>query len=189
MSACSSVIESRITSKTAFNAWKATSDTFLNSSQTAAQISELQADIFNTGNCLDEKIRGLSTLATADSNMQLQIESIQKQIDDEKRNIEIATERLSTVKDRKGSYYEGWFPIERDIRPRSYSILIGISAAICFISIAYLFQLMGIYIFVQHIGAGSGFDLGLAGLVQQFTISFWIVLATLIGVVLYFVYR
>ena len=144
-------------------------------------------DIFNTGNCLDEKIRGLSTLATADSNTQLQIESLQKQIDDEKKNIEIATERLRTVKHRQTSYYESWFPMERDIRPRSYSILIGISAAVCFISIAYLFQLMGIYIFVQRIG--SSYDLGLAVIIQQFTISFWVVLAALIGVVLYFVYK
>jgi hypothetical protein len=121
--------------------------------------------------------------------MQLQVENLQKQIDEEKRNIEIARERLSTVKQSKPSYYEGWFPMERDIRPRSYSILIGISAALCFISIAYLFQLMGIYIFVQRIGVSSGYDFGLATLVHQFTISFWIVLAALIGVVLYFVYK
>jgi hypothetical protein len=196
MSACSSDIVARIATKIAFDGWKNGKELALSSDPlgtpprrlpTPAEIPAIQVDIFNTGNCLEEKIRGLTGLATADSNTQLHIESLQKQIADEKRNIEIAKERLSTVKDKQTSYYESWFPIERDIRPRSYSILIGISAALCFISIAYLFQLMGIYIFVQRIG--SSYDLGLSALMQQFTISFWIVLAALIGVVLYFVYK
>jgi hypothetical protein len=184
MSACTDAINARIESKQAYDTWKSVTESSLDS----GSISNLQADIFDTANCLNDKIRSISTLSTTDSNTQLQIESLQKQIDDEKKNLEIANQRVNSVKHKENSYYESWFPMERDIRPRSNAILLGLSVALCFVSVAYILQLMNVYIFVKYIGLSpTGIDLSF--MLNQFTISFWILLVILISVVLYFVYR
>jgi len=186
MSACSEAINTRIGSKATYDTWTSTTQAGLDS--TAPNIPNLQADIFNTANCLSEKIRNLSTLSTADSNIQLQVEDMQKQIADEKKNLEIAGQRLASIKNNEPSHYESWFPIERDIRPGSAAILLAISVALCFISLGYILQLMNVYIFVKYFGqTATGFDF--SAIMGQFTISFWLLLLVLISVVLYFVYK
>jgi hypothetical protein len=188
MSACNDAINANIATAQAFKTWKDAKQSSLDSRTVATDLPNLQANIFDTANCLNEKISGLSTLSTADSNTQLQIDNLQKKIDDEMKNKEISQHRLDSLKNKETSYYESWFPMERDIRPATATILLGISVALCFISLAYLLQTVGIYIFVKYIGSETG-DFGLQAILQQFTIAFWIVLAVLIGVVFYFVYR
>lgn len=187
MSACDTTTAANIVSKDAFQAWAGRKQTTLEGTSAVAQLPTLQADIFNTGNCLNERIRDISTLSTADSNQQLKVESLQKQIAEEEKNLEIANQRLLSVKNNTTSFYEGWFPIERDIRPGSAAILLGFSVAFYFISLAYLLQFVGVYIFVQRIGDNP--SLLLSAMMQQFTFSFWVLLVVLIGVVLYFVYK
>jgi hypothetical protein len=186
MSACSEAINTRIGSKATYDTWTGLTQASLDSA--SPNIESLQKDIFNTANCLNEKISNLSTLGTADSNMQLQIEDIQKQIADEKKNLEIAGQRLASIKNNETSHYESWFPIERDIRPGSAAILLAISVALSFISLGYILQLMNVYIFVKYFGqTATGLDV--SGILGQFTLSFWVVLIALISVVLYFVYK
>lgn len=185
MSACTDAINTRIGSATTFDTWNRTTDRSLD---LARDLSGLQVDIFNTVNCLSEKIRNISTLSSSDSNIQLKMESLEKEIADETKNIEIAKQRLESLRVKEVSHYEGWFPIERPLRRGSSAILLAVSVAISFISLAYVLQLMNVYIFVKYLGTSSvGFNIG--PILQQFTILFWITLATLIGVVLYFVYR
>jgi len=185
MSACTDAINTRIGSANTFDTWKSTTDRSLDQ---ARDLSGLQVDIFNTVNCLSEKIRNISTLSSTDSNIQLKIESLEKEIGDETKNIEIANQRLESIRVKEVSHYEGWFPMQRPLRPGSAAILLAVSVAISFISLAYLLQLMNVYIFVKYLGTSSvGFNI--APLLQQFTILFWITLVTLIGTVLYFVYR
>lgn len=186
MSACTDAINTLIGSKATYDTWKSVTQASLDSA--TPDIPSLQTNIFNTANCLNEKIRNLSTLSTADSNTQLQIEDIQKQIADEKKNLEIAGQRLASLKNNETSYYESWFPIERDIRPGSAAILLAISVALSFISLGYILQLMNVYIFVKYFGpTATGFDI--SAILGQFTIAFWILLVVLISVVLYFVYK
>jgi hypothetical protein len=185
MSACTDAINTRIASGEAFDRWKRETNSNLDQ---ARDVSGMQAAIFNTSNCLSEKIRNISTLSSSDSQIQLKIESLEKEIGDETKNIEIAKQRLESIRVNEVSHYEGWFPIERPLRPGSAAILLAVSVAISFISLAYVLQLMNVYIFVKYLGTSSvGFNIG--PILQQFTILFWITLVTLIGVVLYFVYR
>ena len=186
MSACTDAINTLIGSKATYDAWKSATQASLDSA--TPDIPSLQSSIFNTANCLNEKIHELSTLSTTDSNTQLQIENIQKQIADETKNLEIAGQRLASIKNKETSYYESWFPIERDIRPGSAAILLAVSVAFCFISVAYLLQLMNVYIFVKYLGT-SMYGFNISAIFAQFTIAFWVVLIALISVVLYFVYK
>jgi hypothetical protein len=186
MSACTDAINTRIRSKGPYDTWNSVTQNALNGA--TPDISGLQIDIFNTENCLNEKIRNISTLSTADSNTQMKIENIQKQIADETKNLEIAQQRLATIKNKEPSYYESWFPIERNIRPGSAAIILAVSVAFSFISVAYLLQLMNVYIFVKYLGTSS-YGFNVSAIFAQFTIAFWIILIALISVVLYFVYK
>ena len=187
MSACTTDINAHIASQQSFIAWKATTSAALETTLTPAQLLTIQTDIFGTSNCLDEKVRNLSALSTTDSAVQLEIENLQQQIDAEKKNVEIAQQRLASLKHKETSFYESWFPMTRPLRPTSVPILLGISASICYIALSYLLRLMGIYIFIK--GPTMSVSTGSFDLLSQFTTSFWIVLLALVVVVLYYTLR
>ena len=121
MSACNDAINANIATAQAFKTWKDAKQSSLDSRTVATDLPNLQANIFDTANCLNEKISGLSTLSTADSNTQLQIDNLQKKIDDEIKNKEISQHRLDSLKNKETSYYESWFP-----RPMKQEALFGL---------------------------------------------------------------
>ena len=152
MSACTADITASIATYTAFNTWKDSKNAALDSSTTSVDaLDVLKKEIFDTTNCLNDKIRGLSTLSTADANMQLTAESLTQKIKAEKKNIDVAKERLQHITEPHISHYASWFPIERPLTPISFNILLGLSTVMCCTSIAYLFQAMGLYILFRRI--------------------------------------
>ena len=114
-----------------------------------------ESKILSTINCLNENISNISTLSTADAELQMKNLQLQQNIDQEKKNVEIAQQRLNTVKAPVTSFYESWFPIERPLKPSSVPILLFLTAAIGFMAFGYLLQIMKIFIFVRGEGVAT----------------------------------
>ena len=187
MSACSTDIVGRIATYTTFNAWKATTNAALEApAVTPVQLDALKKEIFDTTNCLNEKIRGLSTLSTADANMQLTTESLNQKIKAEKANIDVAKERLQRITEPRTSFYASWFPIERPLKPISSHILLGLSTVMCFVAIAYLLQTMGLYILLRYV---ASLDKSSINMPTILTALFWIALIVGAGFAIHFLYK
>jgi hypothetical protein len=150
MSACTPDINTAIASYSAFQIWTTGMETKLNNRDITGA-----STILSAVNCLTENISNINTLSTSDAEMQMKNVQLQQQIDQEKKNVEIAQQRLNTVKAPVTSFYESWFPIERPLKPSSVPILLFLTTAMGFMAFGYLLQIMNVYIFVQGKGVAA----------------------------------
>jgi len=194
---CDQDVLSRIDTPEHFSTWQRAKDTALTSA-TSSTLPAIEQEIFKTLNCVQGKITILTNLSTNDANTQTTIAYLDKEIAKENELAAIAKERLKHIKNPGiVSYYQSWFPLERPLRSQTIPVLIGISVFVSLMAFAYLLATVNIYIFIRHISASSLEEelakLGLLGVFQfvmtQFTMSFWLVVAALIAVILYYYYN
>jgi hypothetical protein len=170
---------------TGFDAWAADKNASLDNPP--EDISSLRQNIFSMAECLSEKIRSLKNLSTSQAMTQLQIAKVNQDIENEKKNIITAEERLSFVKRpaETTSFYASWFPMERPLKPISKPILIAISVFLTLASLRYSIShinaaLVGLYAYVMTNFPAVG------AFVSQLSMPFWVILITFIAVVIYF---
>lgn len=192
---CSDLVEGRIATSTAFESWRATTDAAL--TQLAAgtttpvaltTLSEKEADILQTNLCLQQKLRGLGTATDAISSRQQEILDLEQRIQNQTQLVEISKDRVRYTRkaERPVSFYESWFPVGRPLRPITIPILFGISLFFGVFFLLITFSSMG-YIFSLKVPDSPFFDMIVAYFSQLgLTTPFWIVLAVLIGFVIYY---
>jgi hypothetical protein len=191
-SACTPAIQNIIATPASFATWKSTTAASLATSPPPRDVSGIEQSVFSVTNCLQEKINILKNMSTTDAEAQTKITAIEQKIETEKKNVQVSTDRVAYARNPVASvsYYQSWFPIDRPLKPLMMPILIGISVFVSMASFAYLLACANIFLLVEYKSNGTFLrDMGLEPyvtfLATQFTISFWIVLAVTIGLIIY----
>lgn len=200
-SACTTTIEARIASGTAFLSWKDTTSTTLNAlsgittattDQQKTDLLTTEKDVTSTIACIQEKLTTLNTIPADIQTAQTAILALQQDIKDKEEELGIAKDRVGYIRDPDvhPSFYQGWFGMDRPMKPISIPIFIGI---VLFFSIFILFGLLSIFglsltILVPSMRTGSsGTSMYLFQWIRsQITLPFWATLIALIAVVIYF---
>jgi hypothetical protein len=168
------LVESTIRSQSAFDSWKSSMSAKINEAKTVGDVEELETQITSYEKCLQSQLSTLQTSSTTVSLRQGSVSSISKQIEEAKKDLAIAKDRVLSVKhpERISSYYESWFPIYRPFKENTIPLLIGISLFMFLVAILLIFSYVGISfnLFVpvpgggQQGSSGMGFNfvLGLA---------------------------
>jgi hypothetical protein len=203
MSACTPAILTRIADSTAFAAWKTTTSMGLSGISTNAKgggipptpaeqaaLVEAETDIFNTVNCLQEKVSQLSSTTNTIQKAQQQVLSLNDQIKNEEANVAIARDRVAYIRnpEQHTSFYESWFPMDRPMRTGSVPIFIGVTIFLMIFCLLVILSVMGInvtFAFPQVSAAPSPF-LRIVGRIRTLE---WILIIVLISVVIYFMNR
>ena len=137
MSACTTSIEARFANSTAFDLWKGNQSTTMNAlaSLTAeptptqqADLLTAEQDVFNTMTCIQEKLIELNTTPAAIQEAQTTILEIQTELGEKEEQLAIAKDRVGYIQDPDAhpSYYQGWFSLDRPLKPISVPIFLGI---------------------------------------------------------------
>lgn len=194
-SSCSEIIEGRLASSAAFDSWRLTTDATL--TQLAAgtttpmaltTLTEKESEISQTTQCLQSKLMNLGTTADTISAKQEEILQLQQRIQDQEKMGEIAKDRVKYTRDsdRPVSYYESWFPLGRPMRPIMIPVLFGISIFFGVFFLLLFMSSMG-FIFSLRILDTPYFAIFMAYMDRLgLTLPFWIVLAVLIGLTIYY---
>ena len=190
-SSCTAEINARLATPDAFSAWKGNTATDLNTITTPAgapRLAQIEADVFSTVGCIQEKINGLNALPTTISKAQEDILKLQEQLLNRKDTIRVAKDRVAylTEPEYKVSFYESWFPINRPLKPVTIPVLISLATFLTLLSLGFLFALVGIYVFIQFPQLGSP---GGPSFFAQLTPAFWGLFAVSLTAILYLIYR
>ncbi len=151
-------------------------------------LSEKEADVRGTLECLSEKINAVRAQSSTIAVTQASIQSLKDQIQDEKETIAVARDRVKYIRhpEEHTSYYESWFPLNRPLKQGSLTLLLGLSLVSTLVMLFILLSFLGFTPTVQI--DQHGYSL-LSSLYSQFTWGFWLVLLGLVAVIWYFVYR
>ena len=185
MSACTETINTVLSSQDNFNRWKSETDRKLNAASTTSELASLEAEVFATTGCLQEKIANQNRVASDISTRQANILRLQDSLQDQQETIQISKDRLSYLKDPEMhvSYYQSWFPMGRPMKEITVPILIGLSVFMTIASFGYLLFLGNIHFILRTPPASP--DSPLARIFAQFTPAFWLLFATSTGVIIY----
>lgn len=163
-------------------------------STTQAQTEEmlqLDKDMLDASLCISKSIDSLSSTSSSISELNEQILKRSAELSQAEEDITIAKDRVANIRhpERNTSNYEGWFPIDRPISIFSLIVIMCISI------------FMGVFLFLVMLSFGGiditmiikSFSIGenpmVSAVLEQFTLSFWILLIVFISVVVYFVKR
>jgi hypothetical protein len=149
----------------------------------------LQKNIFDALACMQEKLTQEGSTTNQIHTAQARIMELQEQLKDSEEEIQIAKDRVAYIRDpdARPSYYQSWFPMDHPMRPSSVPIFLGIVVFGTVMIVLGLLSVLGLNISLGSAGAPpSALGLALQWLRAQLTIPFWIMLAILIGVVIYF---
>jgi hypothetical protein len=192
---CSEIIEGRLASSAAFDSWRSTTDATLTqlavgtATPTALNtLTEKESDILQTTLCLQRKLAGLGTMADSVSAKQEEILRLQQRIQDQEKMVEIAKDRVKYTRDsdRPVSFYESWFPIGRPMKPIMIPVLFGIALFFAVFFFMLFLSSMGFFFSVRVLETPY-FEIFMGYLDRLgLTLPFWIVLAVLIGLTVYY---
>ena len=193
--ACTTALNTRLSSIDSFNSWKDTTSTSLGlfsagslTDQTA--YTTLEADIYATLACIHEKTAALHTSTNDIQQAQTSILATEQSIKDAEEQIKIAKDRVAYTRDPDShtSFYESWFPMDRPMKPISIPIFIGLITFFGVIIVLLLLSYFGINVSatfpLPQPSYGSPSMVSL--LMAQITPVSVVAIATLIGVVIYF---
>jgi hypothetical protein len=196
--ACNPTILARIADTTAFNAWKAATDTSINSIRSTAASGSVAAtpaeettltaavgDIMSTTACMQEQYSAVTGATNQISTGQEAKIALQKQIEDAEGDIAIARDRVAYIKnpEKHTSYYENWFPLNRPMNESTIPF---------FVWITVFFMLLGLFLFMSLIGVDINitFNTGISEIfrlvAEQFTVVS-IILLVIVGLSFYYI--
>ena len=160
----------------------------------SSDLTAIQTEIQTVVDCINGRITRVESSTNTIFNGQYDIADLQKQIETEKANIDIAKQRLESIRhpERHTSFYESWFPIDRPMNPvtiitlLTLTIFISVFLLLCFLSLAGIN--LTIITQADTIGSMNRFSF-YTWVKSQFTFSFFISLCVLAAVIIYFVKR
>ena len=133
--------------------------TKINEAKTTYEVELIEAQLTSYETCARSQILGLQTSSTTISSRQGSVSSIAKQIEEAKKDLAIAKDRVLSVKhpERISSYYESWFPMYRPLKENTIPLLIGVSLFMFLVAILLIFSYVGISfnLFVPAPGGGQ----------------------------------
>jgi hypothetical protein len=160
----------------------------------SSDLAAIQTEIQTIVDCINGQITRVESSTNTIFNGQYDIADLQKQIETEKANIDIAKQRLESIRhpERHTSFYESWFPIDRPMNPvtiitlLTLTIFISVFLLLCFLSLAGIN--LTIITLTDTIGGMNRYSF-YTWVKSQFTFSFFISLCVLAAVIIYFVKR
>ena len=200
-SSCTDTILTRIGNTTSFESWKSGVATALNGitivtgvPTTEAQISTLtqqSGDIIATAACIQEKITTLSGTTNDIQAAQSEIIELNKEISEQPTNIAIARDRVAYIRhpEKHTSFYESWFPIGRPMHKANMYIFMSVIVFLLVFTLFIGLNLMGIDITVSMIPFDPNNPSSTSILFSQFTPTTILLIATVLGVLIYYVTR
>jgi len=178
-----------------YNAWEDNMKKSINSNQNGGSQSEhellkLENDMQSVTFCILNEINKLGASSTDIAEMQQNILSKTAELVEAEKDIALAKDRVAYIRhpEEHTSNYESWFPINRPMNSISLIILIAISI---FLGMFYILMLLSAFDLdiVLYMSPKYYISPFFMQIMQQLTVSFWVVLIALIAVVIYFVKR
>jgi len=178
-----------------FNSWKAATSASISAYQNKgsatladnAAISGTEKEILDASLCISAKIKTLSSATNGIADLHKNIIDKTAELLRAEKDISIAKDRVSYIRhpEQNTSHYESWFPIDRPISIFSMIVIVCLTVFILFFLILLCLSYFGLNIsmYSENNGESSIFS----AILQQFTVSFWIVLIAFISVTIYFV--
>jgi hypothetical protein len=178
----------------AFQTWYGNTNTFFQTEALKQQPNEndLKAlvekaqQIESYKKCVEQRANALRTSPTNLSNIQATEANLDKTIEQRRKDVQIAKDRaaLAVNPELTRSYYDGWFPLDRPMKPISVPILIAFSLFFFSLGLFITMGLLGVNIMMfrrQLPTPTSGYGTG-------FGTPFWIMSAiavTLLALTIY----
>ena len=200
-SACTAELNNTIASPSSFITWYQGYKTILSvfaqitTDPTTAQqtsLTSLETSVTNMKSCLQEKINANANVPTTISNNHDDILSLQDEIKQEEVNASIAKDRVEFIRhpEQNVSNYESWFPLDRPLQTITVIVLISINIFMFTFLFMIMMSLAGydLYLYTQpsrNFGQRSSFP----WIYSQLTPPFWIAVAVIISIILYYKYK
>lgn len=165
---CVGAVENNLETTDTFQTWYGNTNSFF---QTQALVVEPTPDelkeladraieIESHTKCIEQKTSELRASPTNLSNAQATEATLNKTIEQRRRDVQIAKDRaaLAANPELTRSYYDGWFPLDRPMRPISIPILIAFSLFFFSLGLFITMGLLGVNImmFRRELPALSG---------------------------------
>jgi len=159
-----------------------------------ARLNALKGEIQTILDCINSKITRVQSSTNTIFDGQYSIADLEKQIEIENKNIDIAKQRLESIRhpERHTSFYESWFPLDRPMNPVTIITLLTLIIFISVFLLLCLLSLTGINLTIisqtETIGSMNRYSF-YNWVKSQFTFSFFVSLCVLAAVIIYFVKR
>lgn len=201
-SACTSSLNDAISSSSKFNAWYERNKLILTAFQsistpTSAQqntLLDVGSELTNMSVCLQEKISSSTSTPNDISNAYDDIYRLSEEIKLAEVNSNTAKNRVAYIRhpEQDVSYYESWFPLDRPLQTLTVIVLISICIFMSTFLLLMAMSLTGydLYLFVSPNRTSSSYQQSyISWIYSQLTFPFWIALAVIVAVVLYYKYK
>ena len=151
----------------------------------------LQQEILTASLCLSTAINELSSTSSDIAGLNEEILQKSKELSEAQEDITIAKDRVAYMRhpERNTSNYESWFPIDRPISIFSLIFILCLTIFLAVFCILLTLSSIGVDITVFVSPSYLQQNTAVSMIMQQFTVSFWILLIAFISVVVYFVKR
>lgn len=188
---------SKISTAGYFNAWKAATSAAItryqglgSSTQTENDaMAVLEKDMLDASLCISTSINTLSSISSDVANLNEEILKKSTELSQANEDISIAKDRVANTRhpERNTSNYEGWFPIDRPISVVSLIVIISITIFLGVFLIMLILSFVGVDVILYSKVLAGEPNPYVSAILDQFTLSFWIVLLALISVTIYLV--
>jgi hypothetical protein len=182
-----------------FSTWKANTASAITSYQAKGSTTSadndtmllLEKDMLDASLCLSTAINTLSSTSSDIAELNEQILQKSKELSRAEEDIAIAKDRVGYLRhpERNTSNYESWFPIDRPISIFSLILILCITIFLAVFLILLFLSFCGVDITVFIAQSYGQRNPVVSFIMDQFTVSFWILLIAFISVVIYFVKR
>jgi hypothetical protein len=199
MPVCNETIEANFNSNTTFTTWKGNKGSAVNALPTTeitdatqlSQLATLEAEVYSTMGCLQEKLGTLTETPSAIQTAQTRILALQTEIQEKEKDLAIAKDRVGYIRDPDAhpSYYQGWFAMDRPMKPLSVPIFIGIIIFFTVVIFLGLLSVLGLNLTmtIPLLSSSGGLGWTFFGWIrEQFTFTTFALAIALLAVVIYF---
>jgi hypothetical protein len=155
------------------------------------EMAQLEKDMLDASLCVSTAIHTLGSTSSSIAELNEQILRKSTELSQAEEDIAIAEDRVANIRhpERNVSNYEGWFPIDRPVSVFSLIVILCITIFMGIFLLLILLSFAGINVMMLIDSFSIGDSPVVAAIMQQFTVSFWILLIAFISVVVYFVKR
>lgn len=152
---------------------------------------QLDQEILDSSLCLSDAINGLTSTSSDIANLNEQILQKTVELSQVEEDIAIAKDRVGYLRhpERNTSNYESWFPIDRPISIFSLILILCITIFLAIFILLLGLSASGVDISIFVSGSYGNESSVLSMIMEQFTVSFWILLIVFVSVVIYFLKR
>jgi len=188
-----------VTNNGNFPAWKDATSARITTYQAKPSVTReeteamfaVEKDLFDASTCLTNAITGLSSTTSTIAELNEQILQKSKELSQAEQDIAVAKDRVGYLRhpERNTSSYESWFPIDRPISVFSLILIMCITVFLGVFLILLVLSFAGVNLgmFIDQSYKDPNPVIGF--IVQQFTVSFWLLLIAFIVIVVYYVKR